>query len=327
VIHSPLRTIVALSLLCAATAVPQSIEPVERARGQFEAGGYNEAAAGLQSIVAAESDNAGAYYWLGRARFELRDYVRASEALKRATELAPKDSEYHRWLGRAYGEQADRERSFTLARRVRQEFEEAVSLAPSNVAARRDLMNFYLEAPRILGGGADKAWNQAEAISAIDPIAGHLARAVCWIHRNDAEGLAKAKSEYEAVLTATPRQAGPYFETAEYYEKRKDAAGLQQAVDGASRIDPNAPELAYFRGVLGAVGGVRVSEAEASLKTYVTLVPPRSDRPSRASAHEWLGRLFESTGRRVLAADEYREALRLEPNRRSARDSLRRLGQ
>lgn len=326
-IGSPLSAIVAWSWLCAATAVPQSTEAVERAHGQFEAGRYNDAAAGLQSIVAAEPENAEAYYWLGRARFELRDYVRAGEALKRATELAPKDSEYHRWLGRAYGERADREHSFTLARRVRQQFEEAVSLAPSNIAARRDLLSFYIEAPRILGGGGDKAWNQAAAISAIDPVAGHLARAVWWVHRNDAEGLAQARTEYEAVLAATPRQTGPYAEAAEYYEKRKDVAGLQQAVDGAARVDPNAPELAYFRGVLGALSGVKVGEAETSLKTYLTVIPPRSDRPSHSSAHEWLGRLYESTGRRVLAADEYHEALRLEPNRQSARDSLRRLGQ
>jgi tetratricopeptide (TPR) repeat protein len=331
--HVHARLIVALSLVCAAVAPSsQSIDArtdprVEAARVQFEAGRYADATTTLESVVAAEPENASAYYWLGRTRIELHEYARAVDALKRACELKPQDSEYHRWLGRAYGEVADRERSFSLARRVREQFEEAVRLAPSNIAARRDLMQFYLEAPWILGGGEDKAWSQAAAIAAIDPVAGHLARAACWAHRHDAAGAAKAKAEYQAVLDARPNEVGPYLEAAEYFEKQKDIPGLQAAVDGATRVDPKAPALAYFLGVLDILSGVKPDEAETFLKAYLSGVPPRSDRPSHASAHEWLGRLYESQGRRAEAAAEYKEALRLDPNRRSARESLRRLGQ
>jgi len=311
----------------AAAAAPQSTGAVERARRQFEEGHYEESARTLESAVSESPQDDAVYYGLGRARFELRDYTGAIEALKHAAELRAQNSEYHRWLGRAYGEQADRERSFSLARHVRDQFEEAVRLDPSNIAARRDLLEFYLDAPRILGGGREKGWSQAAAIAVIDPVAGHLARAVCWARQGKGEGTSGATSEYKAVLDAKPRQVEPYLEAAVFYEKQKDPAGLRAAVEGADAVKLSAPELAYFRGVLNVIAGRKSEDAEASLKMYLSAVPPRSDRPSHASAHEWLGRLYESLGQPALAAAEYRNALALDPRRESARQSLRRLGQ
>jgi tetratricopeptide (TPR) repeat protein len=304
---------------------------LERALGQFDAGRYAGAASTLESLIGADTRNAEAYYWLGRARFELRQYARAVEAFTHAADLrpqaSPQASEDHRWLGRAYGEQADASHSFSLARRSRQQFEEAVRLAPSSIAARRDLMEFYLEAPGILGGGEDKARGQAEAIAGLDPIAGHLARAAIWSHRHDAEGIARAKAEYRAALDAAPPDTGPYFEAAEFYVKQNDVEGLRAALAGASRAAAavRQAESGFFRGVLDIIAGDKPMEAEASLKEYLQDVPARSDRPSHAAAHEWLGRLYESEHRPDLAAAEYREALRLEPERKGARARLEKL--
>src|SRR5262249_15117143 len=159
-----------------------------------------------------------------------------------------------------------------------------------------------------------------------DPVAGHLARAAYWAHRKDGASQAKARAEYAAVTSAAPSQVAPYLEAADYFQKRNDVAGLRDAVAGAARADGNAPELAYYRGVLAALQAMEPAphapgsfdEAEQLLKGYVRTVPPRSDRPSQAAAHEWLGRVFETTGRTAQAAGEYREALRLEPKRESA---------
>ena len=54
---------------------------------------------------------------------------------------------------------------FPLARKVRIHFEKAVKLDPDNVDARADLAEYYLKAPRILGGGKEKAEAQAHEIS------------------------------------------------------------------------------------------------------------------------------------------------------------------
>jgi tetratricopeptide (TPR) repeat protein len=132
-------------------------------------------------------------------------------------------------------------------------------------------------------------------------------------------------AEYRAVFEAKPAEVEPYFEVAEYYEARNDADGLRAAADSVARLAPNDPRLSYFLGVLRVIEGGAFASAETSLKAYLN-VPPRSDRPGPASTHEWLGRLYEESGALLRAVAEYRTALALDPGRRFAKESLRRLG-
>ena len=53
----------------------------------------------------------------------------------------------------------------SLAGKVRSQFETAAQLSPKNVDVHTDLAEFYVEAPGIVGGGTDKAENQAELLS------------------------------------------------------------------------------------------------------------------------------------------------------------------
>ena len=308
----------------ASSGQPGAPGVVDRARADFDAGRYAQAARVLEPAATPDIRDATVFYWLGRVRLEERDYQRAVEALARAVNLSPDDAEYRRWLARAHAEIADREHSFTMARRVRQELELAVRLDPSNLAVRRDLMGFYLEAPWLLGGGEGKAKTQIDAIAALDPIAAHLARAAYWRHKNDP---AHARTEYEAVLAAAPSTIAPYLEAAEFYERADDAAGLQKAIEAVQKIDPNEPQLMYFRGAHAVLTRMDLDRAEHELVGYLDRVPPRSDRPPPAATHEWLGRLYEALNRPDQAMAEYQKALALQADRNSARDRLRRLQQ
>src|SRR5208282_1202037 len=176
-----------LSLLCTsiffapsllrADPPPDASATIQTAQRQFNAGNYSAAITTLQSAVTQNSSNAEAYYWLGRSYYEVNDYDNAVAQAEKSVALDPKNSLYHQWLGRAYGGKADRDRSFSLAKKVKSEFKEAVSLDGSNIEARRDLEQYCLDAPWIAGGSKDEALEQVNAIAAVDPIAGHLARA------------------------------------------------------------------------------------------------------------------------------------------------------
>lgn len=322
--------LISLAFVVIAAASPQAIggiersAPIDRARADFDAGRYADAASALESATKSQPDDAMAHYWLGRARLEQGDYRHAIDAFTRAVNLDSDNSEYFRWLGRAEGEIADREHSFSAARRVRPALEKSVRLDPSNVAARRDLMGFYLEAPWLMGGSDGKAWSQVLAIAAIDPLAGHLARAAYWTHKND---INRAKAEYGAVVEAGPREIGPYTEAGEFYERTRDAAGLRAIIDLGAKIDSNEPQLKYFRGVLAVLSGIGLADAEEALRAYAEGVPRRSDRPAPSAARDWLGQVYEALGRPDEAATEFKKALALDPNRKSARESLRRLEQ
>jgi tetratricopeptide (TPR) repeat protein len=295
---------------------------VDSARSDFEAGRYDDAAKALESAVSADPSDAAAAYWLGRTLLEQYDYHRAVDALARAVRLQPTSAEYHRWFARAEGEVADREHSLGAARRVRQELEHAVRLDPTDVAALRDLEGFYLEAPWFLGGGEQKALAQVDAIAALDPIAGHLARAAYWTHKKDR---ARARNEYTAAVDARPEDVAPYLEAAVFFENTSDAAGLRQVIRLAEQANPREPQLMYFRGVLGALSNLGLTRAKENLTRYLAQVPRRSDRPDPAAAHEWLGRVHQGLGQPDQAADEFRKSLALEPGRKSARDRLQQL--
>jgi len=299
-------------------------DAIETARADFDAGRYAEAVRVLEPVATLGTRDATPFYWLGRARLEGHDYHGAVEAFARAVNLSPDNAEHRRWLARSHAEIADREHSFTMARRVRQELEQAARLDPSNVAVRRDLMGFYLEAPWLLGGGEGKAKGQADAIAALDPVAGHLARAALFRHKNDG---AHARAEYDAVLQAAPPTISPYLEAAEFYERADDAAGLKRTIEAAQKIDANEPQLMYFRGAHAVLTRTGLDKGEHELLGYIDRVPPRSDRPSSSAAHEWLGRLYEALNRPDQAIREYRKALELQSDRSSARDRLGRLDQ
>jgi tetratricopeptide (TPR) repeat protein len=294
----------------------------DEARIQFEAGQYGDVVTTLKASPAYAS-NPAAFFWLGRAHLELGDYANAIADLERAVALGPNDSEAHRWLGRAYGEQADRTRSFSLGRRVRAEFEEAVRLDSKNLAAHQDLLAFHLEAPWIVGGSDSRARRELAAIAALDAVAGHLARGAYFKHHDDS---ARAAAEYAAVLEARPAHLDYTFEAAEFYERAGDAAGLRAAIETATAVDAADPRVLYYRGVLDIMTQADFHDAESSLNAYLK-VPPRSDRPNAVQTHEWLGRLYERVGSPTRAIAEYGKALALAPGRDSAKKALRRLQQ
>ena len=150
---------------------------VQSAQHDFALGNYLGAIKSLQTAVSQNATNPEAYYWLGRSYYELRDYDNSVSHAEKAVSLDAKNSLYHQWLGRAYGGKADRDRSFFLAKKVKKELQEAVRLNPSNIEARMDLEDFCISAPWIVGGNKDEAREQVDAISALDAMDGHVARA------------------------------------------------------------------------------------------------------------------------------------------------------
>jgi tetratricopeptide (TPR) repeat protein len=296
---------------------------LQTAQRQFNAGNYSSAITTLQPAVNQNPDNAEIFYWLGRNYYELRDYDNAITQAEKSVQLDAKNSLYHMWLGRAYGEKADREHSFSIAKKVKKEFAEAVQLNPSNIEARRNLEEYDIDAPWIVGGNKDEAKAQVEAIAALDPVEGHLARAVLYMELMKKPEL--AESEYREVLKANPNRIEPYFEVANFFVHQAKAADVDVAVQAAAKVAPNDARLGMYRGVWRVLAGTELPRAEEYLKSYLASTPERSDWPSHASAREWLGRLYEAGGKRAEAAEQYRAALQLDPGRKEARARLQQL--
>ena len=166
-------------------------------------GRVDEAIQVLQPQIARSPTDAESHNLLCRAYFMLEEWDRAIAGCERAVQIDSGKSLYHLWLGRAYGEKASHV-SFisapSLAKKVRVEFERAVELDPKNWEARVDLAEFYFSAPSIVGGGKDKAQEQADAIAPLKPA---MAR---WVLAHIAEkdkDMVGAEREFRAAVTAS----------------------------------------------------------------------------------------------------------------------------
>ena len=184
-------------LLCVAPLAAQTTHTPEDATtgvSLFARGQFSAAQQFFETFVRQRPTDPVGVYYLGRLAFESKQYEQASTWFEKTVKLDSNNSDYHLWLGRAYGEQAQHAEgdAFFLARKVKKHLETAVTLNPDNLDARSDLLDYYLQAPPLVGGDAAKARAQAQEIT----------------KRNAEEGR-KAWQKCEQVDSLIPVEAAP----------------------------------------------------------------------------------------------------------------------
>ena len=307
-----------LNIVLAAFALGQSPE-VLLAEGKSDA-----AIAALQQRVGSSPKDADSYNLLCRAYYSIQDWDRAISTGEKAVSLAPDKSNYYLWLGRAYGEKADASSFFSaaaLAKKVRVSFERAVELDGSNVQARSDLAEFYMEAPGIMGGGQDKARAQANALLKIAPAKGH------WVlgrlaEKNKDNGT--AEREFKNALDATHGAAEGWLDLAIFYRRAGLMSDLDNAIEKLNAAPLKNPETLVDAGITLLRSEHNLPMAAQLLKRYLA-GKTVEDAPA-FRAHSFLGTVYEKQGDKKAAAAEFRAALALASTYKPARDGLKRIG-
>jgi uncharacterized protein HemY len=286
-----------IAALVLALVAPSEMRPLETARAFFSAGNYDEAISILLIAQHQSPENPLINYWLGRSYYEKQNYEQAIAYTEQAAKTS-QDAEYYRWLGRAYGAKAEKSHSFFLARKVKRAFETAVRLDPRNIPARRDLMQYLLEAPGIVGGDKDKAKEQVDSIATLDSLEGRLARAAFFATEKKWK---QAEREYLDVLAQQPDKAEAYMEAADFFEGRGDADHLDRAMAQAVLAGVHDPRIDFYRAVVLVLRREDLDTAEALLRFYADKVPERSDYPSHNSALRWLRQARNNPGGNELS--------------------------
>jgi tetratricopeptide (TPR) repeat protein len=154
-------------------------------------------------------------------RYALQQWDTAAQKCEQAVQLDGQNADDHLWLARALGEKADRAsfmNAFSLAKRVRSEFEAAARLNSRNAEALSDLGDFYQQAPGVVGGGIDKAETVAAQLDKLDASRAHQLRARIAESRKD---YATAEREFKQAVAAAAHPANYWTTLASFYRRRQ----------------------------------------------------------------------------------------------------------
>jgi len=320
------RLLTISTLLIAVAAFATSPDIGSKAADLLNAGRADEAIVLLGLRLKAQPQDAQAYNLLARTYYSTGRWDQAVAAGEKAVALDPNNSAYHMWLGRMYGEKADHSSFVTaagLAKKIRLEFERAVQLDSSNVDARSDLAEFYLEAPGFMGGGKDKAQQQAQSMAGQDAAAAH------WLEARIAEKdkrYADAEREYKAAIESSGYHARYWLNLASFLKRQHRYAEMEAAISSAVNSDRKKP-VNYVDAATLLVGASRNFIGAAQfIRKYLTGGPTTEEAPT-FKAHYVLGEILEKQGDKAGAAAEYRAALELAKDYSEAKEGLARVQQ
>jgi tetratricopeptide (TPR) repeat protein len=283
----------------------------------LSAGRMNDLIGGLINRNDAES-----YHMLSRAYYAIEQWDDAIASGERAVSLRSDDSQYHLWLGRAYGQKAAQIgnplSAANLARKAKNEFERAVELTPSNVSARSDLSEYYVEAPAIMGGGLAKARNQASAMQNLDPSAADWIRAIA---SEKEKKYGDAENSLKAAIAGAQNPAQYWITLASFYRQRGRLDDMQNAIKSGIG-QPARPAVTYYDAASELLqAGRDYPVAMQYVKTYLASGSLVEDAPA-FRAHYLLGQIYEKSGDKAKASAEYQAALSLASGFGPARKAL-----
>lgn len=285
-------------------------------------GRVDDARQTLERQIQQSPNDAASHNLLCRAYFMMEDWDRGIENCERARDLDPQNSGHYLWLGRVYGEKAARANFLSaagLAKKVRGAFERAVELAPTNWQARADLGEFYLDAPGIVGGGKDKAREQANALMPLKPGKAY------WLLGQIAEkekNLAQAERQYRAGIEAT-HGTRAWVELAIFFRHTNRLDEMEKTLRELETATVDDP-LALMDGASLMVRTGRDPKLGIRLLQRYFSVGTVEEGPA-FRAHEYWGQLLERQGDHRGAAQEYHAALALFHNYHRAEEGLKRV--
>ncbi len=326
----------------------------------IRAGHWKRARALVEQRYQANPGDARSAYLLSEVKSTFGDLDAALDLAEKAVAADGKNADYHFQLATVCGQKAEKASLFSKpgwAHRFKEEAEKAAALDPRSLDPRFALMEFYLQAPRLMGGSRQKASTMAEEIGRIDPACGYLAQARLAQQDKDAlleeaaflKALAAAPHDYEVLVSVAgfynrdtqrkygkaekysreaakvdPSRAGAYRSLAFALAAEERWAELDAALAEAEKNVPDDLSPYYQAGRALLYPAKDLPRAERYFRKYLGQ-EPEGEAPTLAHAHWRLGRVLEKEGRKPEAVSEIEAALRTAPDLGEAKKDLKRL--
>ncbi len=306
-------TLLLLMLLTPAASLDDAIR-------LYEKGDFRQAASTFSQLKNSSPDDYKAHLWLGKAYLKIRNWDGAVREMEKAVQLKP-SALTNLWLGRAYGAKASHSIFFTaagLARRVLKSFETAKSISPDDMDVRFDLLEYYLEAPGMLGGGKDKANAEAQDIARQNPLKGYLARSTIF---NKDKKWDLAQKELSQATVDFPKDAASFKDLAAFLLDRQDFNGALQNAKKALALDAESKGSRLLVAAASIRLRTNLDESLNTLNTLVTGLLTDAD-PSFEEVYYWLGECYLAQGDKAKAREAFKSALAFNPEYDKAKARL-----
>jgi len=279
-VRTKLRSLVITVATCAVVQTALfAADDLGRANAALQAGEADKALALLGSMP-----SSGEVHNLRcRVFYALEQWDAAANECQQAVNLDASNSAYHMWLGRSLGSKAGDSSfmsAFSLAKKARLEFEEAVQLNPQNVAALADLCEFDYSAPAVVGGGMEKADAIAARLDKLDPERAHELRGRIAEERKDYE---TAERELKEAISVSPHPAFRWMTLANFYHRRERWAEMDAALQTGVRLAHSNVEScgALFNGASILVKANRdLKPAAKMFEDYLNCGSKNEDAPA-----------------------------------------------
>jgi tetratricopeptide (TPR) repeat protein len=239
----------------------------------------------------------------------------AMPTLEACIEKNPKSAICHHRLGQVYGMTAMSGGMMAIlkyAPRIKDLFLRAVELDPSSFDARRDLIQYYLQAPGIAGGSVASAKDNAEAHAKVNSAQGKLLMADVHLYKKEydlAEQVlaslpppsddrmrityrayqtslgfslidggqhARAQKLFETLISANAEHAQSHFGLGRALLEASQIDSAIVALEKAVQLDP-ALGAQYRLGIAYQAKGDR-SKAASNLQQFLDAKPPRTGK-------------------------------------------------
>src|SRR5689334_9822778 len=216
----------------------------------------------------AQQDTARARDAYTQARVALRQSKTddAVRLLEQAVNLDATNAEYHLWLGHAYSRQVGKVnfmKKAIVGRKAGGEYNRAVELAPTSIDAGEARLEFFLNAPGIVGGGVDKARVEAGRIATLSKYRGGFARAKIAEHEKD---LQASEREYRMLVVEFPDSSSAITALATFLQNNNRFDEAFDVVDRRLAKFPNDTNNIYQLGRIAALSGQRLTIGETALR-------------------------------------------------------------
>lgn len=225
--------------ICTALALCCVVRAQTPAEDLIEAGHWKRARTLVEARLKDAPNDPLAIFLTSQLNFAFGHKEAPLELAEKAVALAPGVAKYHRQLAEALGVKAQHsnllQQAF-LARRFNKEIEAALALDPNDIQALRDLEEYYLLAPGLVGGGKKQARDTAERIARINAAQGLLALARIAQFERD---YAREETLLRKAAGASPDKYKVRIALAQFYTRdRVDWTAAAQNAAAAIKLDP-----------------------------------------------------------------------------------------